>query len=185
MSDVLKRLDDEGLADDVLIVIVGDHGLRFSIEFESFGTSIRHGDLMFNVPLMLYAPALFTHTVRLPWATSHVDIEPTLLDLLGVPRDGLLLHGENMLDPRLTDRVTVLPSGMFAPMYPVDGLHYRGTWYTWASALDRVRSRPASTSMTESGGTLSPDQVRAILRDGRRLFDETAARFLRAGTTKP
>ena len=150
MADVLTRLDADRLANDVLIVIVGDHGLRFSVEFDSFGTPMRLGDLMFNVPLMIYSPALFPQTVRLPWVTSHVDIEPTVLDLLGVPRDGLLLHGENMLDRRLADRVTILPSGMFPPMYPVDGLHYRGTFHTWAYA---TRSRPVAACVPRPNGS--------------------------------
>jgi hypothetical protein len=184
MAEELARLADAGLSNEVIVVIVGDHGLRFAPEFESFGVPIRHGDLMFNVPLLIYAPAVFKDAVRVPWATSHVDIEPTLLDLLGVPRDGLVLHGEQMLDRRLADRVTLLPSGMYPPMYPVDGLSYRGERFTWETALDRVRSSSIAHSGEGSTGAsdLSPDQVRDILRRGRRLFDETAAHFLAAAS---
>ena len=185
MAGFLEKLNDDGLANDAIIVIVGDHGLRFSVEFDSFGVPIRHGDLMFNVPLMIYSPALFPHTVRLPWVTSHVDLEPTLLDLLGVPRDGLLLHGENMLDGRLAERVTILGSGMFPPMYPVDGLHYRGTFHTWAYAIDRVRSRPSAHQSGDTKRPLSAAHVRAILRDSRHLFNETAAHFLAATAAQP
>jgi hypothetical protein len=180
MGGFLDALAAERLSDEVILVVVGDHGLRFSLEFDTFGVPIRHGDQMFNVPLLIHAPALIPHEVRLPWVTSHVDLEPTLLDLLGVPRDGLLLHGENMLDGRLADRVTFLPSGMFAPMYPVDGLHYRGAFYTWAFALDRVRARPASPIAAPS---LSDGHVRDLLIAGRRLFDDTSARFLAARRT--
>jgi hypothetical protein len=182
MAEELARLADAGLSNEVIVVIVGDHGLRFAPEFESFGVPIRHGDLMFDVPLLIYAPAIFSEAVRVPWATSHVDIEPTLLDLLGVPRDGLVLHGENMLDRRLADRVTLLPSGMYPPMYPVDGLSYRGQRFTWATALDRVRSHsaaPAAPPSAESAA-LEPHQVRDVLRRSRRLFDETATHFLAA-----
>lgn len=177
MGGFLDDLAAERLSDEVIVVVVGDHGLRFSLEFDTIGAPIRHGDQMFNVPLLIHAPALFPSEVRLPWLTSHVDLGPTLLDLLGVPRDGLLLHGESVLDRRLAERVTLLPSGMFAPMYPVDGLHYRGTFYTWAYALDRVRARRVRP---DAAPLLPDDRVRDLLTAARRLLDDTAAHFLAA-----
>ena len=70
---------------------------------------------------------------------------------------------------------------MFPPMYPVDGLHYRGTFHTWAYAIDRVRSRPVPRSTSDAADTLSADQVRTILPESRRLFNETAAHLIRLG----
>ena len=180
LGELIAGLEADGLTGETIIAVVGDHGLRFSIEFESLERSIRHGELMFNVPMLIYAPALLDAPVRLPWPTSHVDVTPTLLDWVGISRDGLLLHGENMLDGRLAERVTLLPSGMFSPMYPVDGFHFGGNFFTWASALDLVRARPSGTST--GGPSLTAARVRDILSDGRSLFDETAAHFLSRAT---
>ena len=150
------------LEDEAIIVVTGDHGLRFALEFDSVGEPIRHGDLMFNVPLVIYAPALIQRRITLPWVTSHIDLAPTILDLLGIPRDGLLLQGENVLDSRLEERVTLLPSGMFVPMYPVDGFHYLGNVYSWAYVVDRVNVR------ADPGGAPERRAAGAVGRSGAR-----------------
>jgi hypothetical protein len=134
--------------------------------------------------LVIYAPALIPRRITLPWVTSHIDLAPTILDLLGVPRDGLLLQGENVLDERLQERVTLLPSGMFVPMYPVDGFHYLGNVYSWAYVVDRVNVRADPGGAPGAGqATLSSEQVRALLTASRRLLDDTAAFFLHRGAT--
>ena len=184
LGELRAGLAGHHLEDEAIIVVTGDHGLRFALEFDSVGEPIRHGDLMFNVPLVIYAPALIPRRITLPWVTSHIDMAPTILDLLGVPRDGLLLQGENVLDERLQERVTLLPSGMFVPMYPVDGFHYLGNVYSWAYVVDRVNVRADPGGAPGAGqATLSSEQVRALLTASRRLLDDTAAFFLHRGAT--
>lgn len=124
---LLEQLDAAGLEEEILVLIVGDHGLRYAEEFASVGTSLVHDNSAFNVPFLLYAPGLVEATVRLSWATSHVDITPTLLHLVGVPTAGMLHHGRDVLDPRLAQRAILLLNG---GLRPVDGILWKNHYIT-------------------------------------------------------
>lgn len=99
----LQRLFDGlsslGLGKDLIVVVTGDHGEAFR-EHNHMG----HGHYLYNelvhVPLVVFAPNLVTpQEIREP--VSTMDVFPTLIDLLGMPKpaqsfDGLsfapLLH---------------------------------------------------------------------------------------------
>lgn len=130
---LLERLAARGLSKEVLIVIVGDHGLRLAAEFDSLGLTYSHSDLAYNVPFLLYAPGLVDETVRLPFATSHVDIAPTLLHLVGIATEGMLHHGGYVLDARLAERVVFLPSSKLGPL---NGYTWRGHYVTHHALSD-------------------------------------------------
>ena len=88
----LKRLLDElrkrGLADDTIVIIVGDHGEAFGHPHENYGHSYKVYDEDVKVPLMIWNPVLFKGAGRSPRISSHIDIAPTILDLLGVELPG-------------------------------------------------------------------------------------------------
>jgi phosphoglycerol transferase MdoB-like AlkP superfamily enzyme len=184
MARFLDVLAAHGLSDDIIIVVTGDHGLRFNMEFASLGEPPRYGDVMFNVPFLMYAPALFPAQVRLPFATSHVDIAPTLLDLTGTPRDGGMYHGDNMLDSRLADRITFLSSAASPGLFPVDGFHFKDEFYALSKVLNRVTVRHEGGSMEQAIGDnrvqgLTASRVREIIEESQQIFNETAEVFLR------
>jgi hypothetical protein len=186
----LNGLAENGLADDVLIVVTGDHGLRFRMEFDSLSAQMRYDDLVFNVPFLAYSPALFPSQVRLPFATSHVDVAPTVLDLLGIPREAHLYLGTNMLDRRLADRIVFLPSASFIGLYPADGFRWKDRVYSLNRIVDRVTVRDAHTSefvnLTDSPDSpLSEADVRQVLIGARAVFDDTAAYFVHRFTQAP
>jgi hypothetical protein len=186
MARFLDAVAARGLSDEIIIVVTGDHGLRFHMEFESLGEPARYGDTMFNVPFLMYAPALFPAQVRLPFVTSHVDIAPTLLDLTGTSRDGRTHHGDNMLDFRIADRITFLSSGAFPGLYPVDGFHFKDEFYALSSVLNRVSVRRDDGSAehaigNESVNGFTASRVRQIIAESRQLFSETTDIFLRRG----
>lgn len=172
-GQLLDKLARRGLGQDVLIVVVGDHGLRYAEEFESLGRRYSHSDLSFNVPFLLYAPGLVDHTIALPYATSHIDITPTLLHLVGVPTQGMLHHGAYVLDTRLAQRILYLSNSRLGPL---DGLRWAGHHFTY-HALSGIASmgdganpasiRPLSTAAARS--------LPAALRDPAALLDELAA----------
>ena len=184
MARFLDGLNAHGLSDDIIIVVTGDHGLRFHLEFASLGEPPRYGDAMFNVPFLMYAPALFPAQVRLPFVTSHVDIGPTLLDLTGTPRGGRMYHGDNMLDSRLADRITFLSSAASPGLFPVDGFHFKDEFYAFSKLLNRVTVRHGSGSMEQAIGDnrvqgLTASRVREIIAESQQIFNETAEVFLR------
>jgi len=186
----LNGLAEHGLADDALIVVTGDHGLRFKMEFESVSEPVTYGDLVFNVPFLAYCPRLFPSQVRLPFPTSHVDIAPTVLDLLGIPREGRLYHGTDMLDRRLADRIVFLPSASFTGLYPADSFRWKDRVYSLHRIVDRVTVRDAHGSQFVSLGDgpdlpFSDGDVKRIVLDARTVFEETAAYFARRFTQEP
>jgi hypothetical protein len=149
---------------------------------------MRFGDLAFNVPFLLYAPGLFESQIRLPYVTSHVDLAPTLLHLVGISEDSLLQHGENMLDERLRDRTTFMLNNIARP---IDGFHRNGylfalNRFTGQVTVTRGPDAPPGRLPPELDGRASASPAPpTVTRDVRRtieradgIFDTTAAVFL-------
>lgn len=175
---LLERLDEVDLSEEVLIVVVGDHGLRLTDEFRSLGLDYEHSDLAYNVPFLLYAPGLVRTTRRVPYATSHVDITPTLLHLLGIPAEAYLHHGSYVLEPALRDRVVFLPSSRLGPL---DGLTYQGKYVTQhalsgVTQLGRGNERSSMHALTRGEAQALPEPLRdpATLLEG---FDRHTLRI--------
>ena len=97
---LLERLDAAHVLDHTLIVLTADHG-------ESLGEhgEMTHGlfayDATLAVPLVLAGPSLGPATVDAP--VSHVDIAPTILDLIGLaPPESV--DGQSLVRPPAGDR---------------------------------------------------------------------------------
>jgi hypothetical protein len=105
VGELRTVLREKRRLDKTLIVILGDHGLRTRREYPPFqGGTL--DDVTFHVPLVLYAPGVVQSAVQIPWMTSHIDIAPSVLDLLGIQEDRELELGSPMWDPALADRTT-------------------------------------------------------------------------------
>ena len=81
LGRVLDRLERDGRLDDTLVVITGDHGVEF-MEHGRWGHNSEFHDEQVRVPLVLAGPGVPGGVVATP--TSHLDVAPTLLALLGV-----------------------------------------------------------------------------------------------------
>jgi arylsulfatase A-like enzyme/tetratricopeptide (TPR) repeat protein len=98
---LLDWLDERGLAENTVVVVVGDHG-------ESLGdhNEKEHGffiyDATVRVPLIIRVPGGDIEQIRVPAQVRTIDVLPTVLDLVGVESPASL-HGESlvplMLDP--------------------------------------------------------------------------------------
>jgi len=189
LARLLERLAERGLAEDVIIVVAGDHGLRYAEEFESLGRRYSHSDLSFNVPFMLYAPGLVEQTIRLPYATSHIDISPTLLHLVGVPTQGLLYDGGYMLDERLADRILLLSNSRLGPL---DGLRYHDLHFTYhalsgVAELGDGGDPPHMSRLTDQVATTLPPPLRdpgSLLAAFDQHANLIAGRLLQRGAMK-
>jgi hypothetical protein len=186
-AQLLARLAERGLGDDVLILVVGDHGLRYAAEFESLGLRYSHSDVSFNVPFLLYAPGLVDATVHAPFATSHVDVTPTLLHLVGESTAGMLHDGAYVLDGRLARRVLYLSNSRLGPL---DGLRWGGHHFTYhaLSGVAEVGSGAEPASMMPLSASPLASTLPEPLRDPAALLeafaehaDQTAARLLERG----
>jgi len=93
---IFEFLNNEHLLENTIVIVTGDHGEEF-MEKGRWGHNSTFVDEQIRVPFILkipgQAPALIDDM------TSHLDIAPTILSLLGVknsPAD--FSHGENLLD---------------------------------------------------------------------------------------
>jgi len=78
---ILKTLKEEKILDKTIIVITGDHGEPF-FERGYYGHNQNYSDYEIKVPLILYIPKQKGKEINL--MTSHLDIVPTLMNILGI-----------------------------------------------------------------------------------------------------
>jgi arylsulfatase A-like enzyme len=84
---------------------------------------------------LIYAPRALEHRDRITWLTSHIDIVPTVLDLLGVKGNRDSEQGSAVWNPALADRTTFF----FAkPMFGADGYTQGGQFFMWHYFSDSV-----------------------------------------------
>jgi hypothetical protein len=105
VGELVSLLRNRNRLDRTLILALGDHGLRTRREYPPFHPGTLD-DVTFHVPLVLYAPGIVSSTERIPWMTSHIDIAPSVLDLLGIETDRDLELGSPMWERALADRAT-------------------------------------------------------------------------------
>jgi hypothetical protein len=96
LQRVYEHLVQTGLADRTLFVFVGDHGEAFGQHPQVWAHTFGFNSEMFRVPMLFWQPKLVAPQV-IKFPTSHVDVTPTLLDLLGFPSDATRFQGESVL----------------------------------------------------------------------------------------
>jgi len=96
LQRVYEHLVKTGLADRTIFVFVGDHGEAFGQHPGVWAHTFGFNDEMFRVPMLFWQPKLIPPQV-IKFPTSHVDVTPTLLDILGFPCDGSRFQGESVL----------------------------------------------------------------------------------------
>lgn len=94
VTDQLKKLK---LLKDTLIVLVGDHGEAFHEHKGNRVHSIYVYEENIHVPFVLFNPILFEQHEKTEKVTSHIDILPTIADLVGGSR-GEHWQGTSLLE---------------------------------------------------------------------------------------
>lgn len=98
LGRLFAGLRERKLADDTLVVITGDHGEAFGEPHATWGHGAKLYDEGIKVPLLIWSPRLIRKGRHLPTIGSHVDVNPTVTDLVGLPADDSW-HGRSMFDP--------------------------------------------------------------------------------------
>lgn len=85
LGRLFAALEERGLDRDTVVVITGDHGEAFGDPHRTWGHGARVYQEGIRVPLMIWSPALFPQGRRVDTIGGHVDVNPTVFDLLKVP----------------------------------------------------------------------------------------------------
>ncbi|MGH7282256.1 MAG: sulfatase-like hydrolase/transferase [Polyangiaceae bacterium] len=101
LGRVLDFIQSADYGKKTAIVVTSDHGETFNEHGMSY-----HGrelwEPLVRVPLLVYVPGVKPH--RIPVKRSHIDLVPTLLDILRVPQPGDdELSGQSMIGDILED----------------------------------------------------------------------------------
>jgi arylsulfatase A-like enzyme len=94
---IFDGLRERDMADDTLVVVTGDHGEAFGDPHPTWGHGARVYEENVHVPFMLWNPRLYPKRARSAVVGSHVDVNPTLADVLGLPPSPSW-HGRSLFD---------------------------------------------------------------------------------------
>jgi membrane-anchored protein YejM (alkaline phosphatase superfamily) len=132
LGELLEVIEATGRLNRTLIVVSFDHGLRTALSDPAF----REGyidDRTFHVPLVFYAPEIVKTQTNLAWTTSHLDIGPSLLDLLGIADGREFEMGSPLWDERLSQRrIFFWATAYFGAAGYADG----NSFSMWSEMLD-------------------------------------------------
>jgi len=146
VGEVMDELQRDGALDHTIIVVTADHGQRVIADQNGEEVLISHGRLderTMRVPFLIYVPKVLRKTVVLAGPTSHVDVAPTLLSLLGVRDETGLEQGTVMWNPEIAKRRLFLPMKVFGP----SGYYENGQFYSSNQGMvSRTNAFPFSTA---------------------------------------
>ncbi len=86
VKQLLDGLDRAGLAESTLVVFVSDHGEELYEHNHYFFHAYSIYESVLRIPLILRLPGVLPAGLRVSDVVETVDIAPTILQLLGIPR---------------------------------------------------------------------------------------------------
>jgi len=188
LGELLDDYRRRGIYENTLFVITADHGE----EFRDGRFSPRHSSLgedAHEVPLLFFAPGLDLSQLNLPRA-RHVDVLPTILDLLGLAPEGLALSGASLLDREHARPVFLQSYGTERTCALIDGSR-KWIWNQESDtrwSLDLARDPRGRDALRLDAG--SPPQAQHEAEEAVRrmrefaIHNEAFLRDLVAGRTK-
>jgi arylsulfatase A-like enzyme len=103
LREFLTEMSSTGLADNTVYFILGDHGEAFREHMEK-----THGNVVWDealtVPAVIYGPDLIPSGPRISGARQHIDLLPTVADLLNTTLSGGYLPGRSLFTDVPDDR---------------------------------------------------------------------------------
>jgi len=177
---LLEWLDVQGLADNTIVVVVGDHGEALGSHGET-----EHGyfvyDYAVRVPFVIKVPDGDLRGIRVHQQVRTIDLMPTVLDLVGVEGPATV-HGESLLpllvDPNLEGARYAYSESMapslqygWSPLYSLRTSNFKFIEAPRSELYD-LRDDPG-----ESVNVLAdhPDVAEALRAELDRILEESAA----------
>jgi arylsulfatase A-like enzyme len=81
LNEVFRTLEDEGLLENTLVIIISDHGEEH-FERTRYGHGMTHYDEVMAIPMIIYAPGVSPAVCDYPVAI--IDVLPTVVNYVGV-----------------------------------------------------------------------------------------------------
>ncbi len=82
VGDLIEWIEKQPWAKDTVVVVTGDHGEGFG-EHKHYRHAYELWESLVRVPLIVHTPNAEPRTIEV--ARSHIDLAPTILDLMGLP----------------------------------------------------------------------------------------------------
>ena len=105
LGEIIDTLNELKILDETIIIVTSDHGLRTSVEYPQLKSSYLD-NASYKVPLLIYAPDTLEKTYAIEPVTSHIDIMPTILSLMGLSWNKSCILGSPVWDDNLEKRIT-------------------------------------------------------------------------------
>jgi len=128
LGQILDDLRRQNQLNNTLIIVTSDHGMRYLAETpKDVWAPIQMGtfkDQTMHVPLIVSLPGRISKPITISRPTAHLDLMPTVLDLLGVQSGRELEEGLPITDPAIADRRLYLFSDIFGSAGSIDHGRY-------------------------------------------------------------
>ncbi len=167
LGRIMANLRAHGGDRNVLVAFTGDHGIRTHAEDPSYWAG-HLDEYAFGVPMLLAAPGVAGGMVTIDQVTSHVDLMPTIVDLLGICPDQYETEGMPFYASGLDQRMIIY---LARYRQGVDGFHEGDHFVQWARAEDVVSF---SRDSLDFGGHLVPVPDTTARAAARQLGDVMA-----------
>jgi arylsulfatase A-like enzyme len=191
-DELLEELEDTDLLEDTILILVSDHGEAF-LEHGA----VKHCHTLFDneikSPLIIRVPELAVAGFR-DQPVGNIDVLPTVLDYLGLERDGLGLMGQSLRpmidDPGPVERTVYssqtdlrsLYDGRFKLIFDVETLEARlfdlradPAEERDSSELHAARSSQLRDRLVETAAALSGDSLEGAARIGEETEEHLRA----------
>jgi arylsulfatase A-like enzyme len=159
LREILDLLGSLGRLEHTVVVVTADHGVRTKAEDPSLPVGWI-SDYMFRVPLIVYAPQTLTSTTAIPQPTSHIDVAPTILSLLGKQDAVASMQGIPIWQRSRRDRIYLLAfdyggaegfveDGRYYMRQEMSGAVYASDRFTFTDANQVPAGEPGTRFVTD------------------------------------
>lgn len=164
LGELIALLERHHQLENTIIVVTGDHGIRTSHEDPNF-IGGKLDEYSFHVPLYIYAPRAAPQPVVISWLTSHIDVTPTVLDLLGMDRDRDSEQGAPIWNPAIAQRTTFFFSRQ---AFGADGYYTGSKFFTLSqmscTASENSEMHFGASNVLQENSAESSEVIRQIER---------------------
>jgi hypothetical protein len=136
LGELLTQLAKAGRLQRTVILVTADHGIRSRVEAPDFGGGVLD-PRSFQVPCLLFAPGILQQPAVISGPTSHIDLAPSLLHLVGGTEGRGFELGSPLWDERIRRRTTFLWAD---ELLGADGFYAGGRYYQWQRLSDTTCS---------------------------------------------